>query len=114
MSDLNEPPARLWGRSAVVWAVLVSLALVSLGTAYLPLGEFKTPAVLAIAAIMAVLLWLFLMDLVGAETLVRLIAAAGLLWLSFMFALTLSDYLFRPCETSGEKSMFCAVQNFVF
>jgi hypothetical protein len=61
---------------------------------------------------MVIPLWLYLMDLIGSDTLVRLIAAARLLWLSFMFALTFSDYLFRPCETpSTVPSAFCVVQN---
>ena len=114
MSDSHESPARIWLRPAAVWAALVLLALMSLGAAYFPPGPIKTPAVLAIAAIMVVLLWLFLMDLIGSDTLVRLIAAAGLLWLSFMFALTFSDYLFRPCQAPGKQSAFCVVQNLVF
>lgn len=111
MSDADRPPAHIWLRPTVVWGALVLLALASLGAAYLPLDTLNTPVHLAIAAIMVILLWLFLMDLIGAETLVRLIATAGLLWLSFMFALTFSDYLFRTCETPSGRSAFCIVQN---
>jgi caa(3)-type oxidase subunit IV len=112
MSNSQEPPARIWLRPTVVWIALILLALMSLDAAYRPLDALSTPLNLAIAAIMVILLWLFLMDLVGSETLVRLIATAGLLWLAFMFALTFSDYLFRACETpSGGQSAFCVVQN---
>lgn len=106
MSDSNErpsTPSRTWLRPIAVWGLLVLLALASIDAAYRPFHERATPLNLAIAAVMVILLWLYLMDLLRAHALVRLIAAAGLLWLSFMFALTLSDYLFRPCETTGGR-----------
>ena len=107
-----EPRARLWLRPTVVWTALVLLALATLDAAYRPLDALNTPLNLVIAGIMMILLWLFLMDLSGSPTLVRLIATAGLLWLSFMFALTFSDYLFRACDTSrGGQPAFCVVQN---
>jgi cytochrome c oxidase subunit IV len=112
MSDQHQPTARLWLRPLAVWAALVSLALAGLAAAYLPRDAASTVLHLAIPAIMVILLWLFLMDLVGSRALIRLIAVAGLLWLSFMFALTFSDYLFRTCETpDGGKSALCVVQN---
>jgi len=100
-----------WLRPTGVWVALVLLGLASLGSAYLPLSAFNTPLNLTIAGIMVVLLWLFLMDLIGSDTLVRLIAVAGLVWLSFMFALTFSDYLSRACEDQpGRPPAFCADQ----
>jgi caa(3)-type oxidase subunit IV len=108
----REPPARIWLRPTVVWTALVLLALATLDAAYRPLDALNTPLNLAIAGIMVVLLWLFLMDLLGSATLLRLIAATGLIWLSFMFALTFSDYLFRPCAPASRgQSAFCVVQN---
>jgi caa(3)-type oxidase subunit IV len=105
----REPPAHIWLRPTAVWTALVLLALANLDAAYRPLA-LNTPLNLVIGGIMVILLWLFLMDLIGSATLVRLIAAAGLLWLSFMFALTFSDYLFRPCDTSTSgQSAFCVV-----
>jgi len=87
------------------------LGLVSLGSAYLPLNAFNTAVNLAIAGIMVILLWLFLMDLIGSEILVRLIAVAGLLWLAFMFTLTFVDYLSRTCEDQpGRPPAFCVDQ----
>jgi caa(3)-type oxidase subunit IV len=112
MNDLREPPASIWLRPAAVWAALMLLALASLAVAYLYPDPTSTILNLAIAGIMVALLWLFLMDLVNAATLVRLIAVAGLLWLSFMFALTFSDYLFRTCGTpDGGKSVLCVPEN---
>lgn len=104
--------AGIWIRPVAVWAVLVLSALVSLEAAYRPLGALNAVVSLVIAAAMVILLWLFLMDLVGARVLIRLIAAAGLLWLSFMFALTFGDYLFRPCAArGGGEPSSCIIQS---
>jgi cytochrome c oxidase subunit IV len=115
MSDSNDRPnrvSRIWLRPIAVWGLLVLLALASIDAAYRPFHELAAPLNLAIAAVMVTLLWLYLMDLIGSGALVRLIAAAGLLWLSFMFALTFSDYLFRQCQTTGGRPFaFCIVQN---
>ena len=111
MSNSHGRPTHIWLRPTAVWAVLVGLGLASLGSAFLPLCAFNTPLNLAIAGIMVVLLWLFLMGLVSSEVLVRLIAVAGVLWLSFMFALTFSDYLTRACEDRpGRPPAFCVDQ----
>jgi cytochrome c oxidase subunit 4 len=110
MTNSQRHPVH-WLRPIAVWVALVSLGLASLGSAYLPLDAFNTAVNLAIAAIMVMLLWLFLMDLVGSEVLVRLIAVAGLLWLAFMFALTFTDYLSRACEDQpGRPPAFCVDQ----
>jgi caa(3)-type oxidase subunit IV len=61
----------------VAWLALVLLAIVTIGSAHIPLGAFNTPMNLAIAAIMVVILWLFLMDLIDSDVLVRLIARCG-------------------------------------
>jgi cytochrome c oxidase subunit 4 len=98
MSNSHRRPAHIWLRPTVVWVALILLGLASLGSAYLSLGTFNTILNLTIAGIMLILLWLFLMDLIGSGALLRLIAAAGLVWLSFMFGLTFSDYLTRACE----------------
>lgn len=118
MSDVNGPRARtsrLWLRPIAIWGLLVLLALASIDAAYRPFHGSTTLLNLAIAAVMVALLWLYLMDLIGSHALVRLIAAAGFLWLSFMFALTFSDYLFRPCNAvdaaPDRRPALCGVQN---
>jgi caa(3)-type oxidase subunit IV len=112
MSNSQRPHSRIWLRPIAVWSILVLLALVSVDAAYRPLHAAGTLLNFAVAAAMVILLWLFLMDLIGSDTLIQLIAVAGLIWLSFMFALTFSDYLFRPCETRGDRQdALCVVQN---
>jgi caa(3)-type oxidase subunit IV len=93
MSNGTRP--RVWSRPLIVWIWLVLLAAGSLGSSYAPLGAFNTTIQLGVAGIMVALLWLFLMELIWMEALVRLIALAGLVWISFMFALTLADYFSR-------------------
>jgi cytochrome c oxidase subunit 4 len=111
MTNSQRHPAHIWLRPTAVWAALVLLGLASLASAYLPLNAFNTAVNLAIAAIMVILLWLFLMDLIGSEVLVRLIAVAGVVWLAFMFALTFTDYLSRACEDQpGRPPAFCVDQ----
>jgi cytochrome c oxidase subunit IV len=111
MSNSHRRPMHIWLRPVAVWVALVLLGLVSLDAAYLPLNAFNTPLNLAIAGVMVILLWLFLMDLIGSDALIRLIAVAGLVWLSFMFALTFSDYFSRACEDQpGRPPAFCVDQ----
>jgi len=92
----REPQAWwLWKGPAVVWLVLLVLFGLSLGTAYLPLGNGNVAANLAIAAVMIALLAAFLMDLRSAQAIIRITAGAGLFWLILMFSLTFNDYLSR-------------------
>lgn len=86
---------RLWRGPALAWAVLVALFAVSLASAYVPLGAGNLVLNLSIAAVMAIGLAVFLMDLRNSQVLVRIVAIAGLFWLILMFALTFSDYLSR-------------------
>jgi cytochrome c oxidase subunit IV len=85
----------LWRGPAVVWLVLIVLFGASLGSAYLPLGASNVAVNLVLAAVMVGLLVTFLMDLQNSPALIRIVAAAGLLWTIFMFALTFNDYLSR-------------------
>lgn len=104
MSDNNQQsPLRVWPRPVLVWIGLVILAAVSLFSAFVPLGAFNTAINLGIAGIMVALLWLFLMELIGLNPLIRLIAVAGFLWIIFMFALTLTDYYSRNTSVYSDR-----------
>lgn len=78
-----------------VWVALSVLLAVSVATAYVPLGPANAALNLALAAVMIVLLAAFLMNLRWSSTLMRIFAVSGLLWITFMFALTFTDYLSR-------------------
>jgi cytochrome c oxidase subunit 4 len=94
--DIAQPNWRqLIAGPVAVWLVLLVLLAASCGSAYLPLGPYNAALNLGIAAIMLLLLAAFLMNLREASTLLRLVAAAGLGWAIFLFALTFTDYLSR-------------------
>jgi cytochrome c oxidase subunit IV len=99
MNDAGRDQARrswwLWQAPALVWLELLVLFGANFASAYLPLGTGNIAINLLIAAIMIVMLVTFLMDLKGAKALIRVVAAAGLLWLTLMFSLTFNDYLSR-------------------
>jgi cytochrome c oxidase subunit IV len=99
--ESREPAERrarvwwLWWSPALVWVILIVLFGVSFGVTYLPLGGANLAVHLAIAAVMIALLVIFLMDIRNAAVIIRLVGAAGLFWLIFMFSLTFNDYLTR-------------------
>ena len=104
------------GRALAVWLALVALALASLAMAYVPLGRGNMAVAIGISCLKMLLIAAFFMRLRQAEGLRRLAAAACLLWLAFLFALTFTDLLTRapasqpapsalarpPAPTTGE------------
>jgi cytochrome c oxidase subunit IV len=95
MSEPSRDEPDLWRGPLLAWVVLLFLAAISLGSAYLELGAGNVTVNLVIAAVMAIVLAIFLMDLRSAKTLIRIVAVTGLFWTIFMFTLTFSDYLSR-------------------
>ena len=95
MNGSSRDQTNLWRGPLLAWVVLLVLAAISLGSAYVPLGAGNVTLNLVISAIMAIVLAIFLMDLRSAQTLIRVVAVTGVFWLIFMFALTFSDYLSR-------------------
>lgn len=85
----------IWRRNLLVWFALTCLLLITLGAAYLPLGPGNLVVGLVIAIMKASLVVVLFMELFRAKALIRLAAGAGLFWLLFLFALTLSDVLAR-------------------
>ncbi|WP_174302087.1 cytochrome C oxidase subunit IV family protein [Caulobacter sp. S45] len=81
---------------ALVWVGLLGLLAVNIGVSFLPLGPAKTPVNLAVAVVQASLMFVVFMRLNRASALVKLTAAAGLVWLSFLFLIGSADFLTRP------------------
>jgi cytochrome c oxidase subunit 4 len=94
MND-GDSRRRLWIGPLEAWGVLVILFAATLGSAYLPLGTGNVAINLAIGAAMVAVLATFLMDLRYSTALIRIIAAAGGLWIIIMFSLIFVDYLSR-------------------
>ena len=80
----------------LVWIGLLGLLALNIGVALLPLGPVKTPVNLLVAVAQASLMFAVFMRLNRASALVKLTAAAGLVWLSFLFLIRSADFLTRP------------------
>ena len=89
---------KLWQRNGLIWVALMALLTLTLVLAYVPMGVFTPSAGIAIAFIKAGLVVMLFMDLAGSRPLIRLAAAAGLVFLAVFFALTLADILSRMAQ----------------
>jgi cytochrome c oxidase subunit 4 len=85
----------LWRRNGLIWAALLLLLILSVVLAYVPMGLFTPAAGILIAAAKAALVMLLFMELATSKALIRLAAAAGVVFLAALFALTLADVLTR-------------------
>lgn len=84
-----------WWSNLAVWAALLALLFSSLGLAYVPLGAWNLPVGVGIAFVKAALVAMFFMELRRATALTLLTAATAFLFISVMFAFTLSDLFTR-------------------
>jgi cytochrome c oxidase subunit IV len=78
-----------------VWAALLALLALTLGSSYISLGGFNTTVNLAIAGAKAALVALFFMKLRASGNLVRFAAGIGVVWFLILAGLSLTDFLAR-------------------
>jgi cytochrome c oxidase subunit IV len=79
----------------LVWIGLLTLLLLTLGSAYLPLGWLNGVVNLAIAVVKALLGMIFFMHLRSSHYVLKIAAAAGFFWLALLIGLSLADFLAR-------------------
>jgi cytochrome c oxidase subunit IV len=79
----------------LVWIGLLTLLLLTLGSAYLPLGWLNGVVNLAIAVVKALLVMIFFMHLRSSHYVLKIAAAAGFFWLALLIGLSLADFLAR-------------------
>lgn len=79
----------------LVWAGLMTLLLLTLGSAFLPLGWGNTAINLVIAVAKSLLVVFFFMHLRSAHYVLRIAATAGFFWLAILLALSLTDFAVR-------------------
>jgi cytochrome c oxidase subunit IV len=79
----------------VVWIGLLVLLALTVGAAYVPLGEFNTITAVSIAVIKAVIIALYFMHLRYSPRLTWVFAGAGFFWLLILFTLSLGEYATR-------------------
>jgi cytochrome c oxidase subunit IV len=92
----------IWRRNGLVWLALLVLLALTFAAAHLPLGGFNVVIGLAIAGLKVALVALIFMGLGRSAALMRLAAAAGLIWLAILFMLTLTDVLTTRAPGSGQ------------
>ncbi|HET8877117.1 MAG TPA: cytochrome C oxidase subunit IV family protein [Casimicrobiaceae bacterium] len=91
---IAHPVAR--ARSYVlVWLALIGLLVVTLASAYVPLGWANSAINLAIAVAKALLVAFFFMHLRSAHYMLRIAAMAGFFWLAILIGLSLTDFAIR-------------------
>jgi cytochrome c oxidase subunit 4 len=78
-----------------VFATLIALTLLTVGVAFIDLGQLNIVLNLAIAVCKALLVMLFFMHLRYSTHLTWIVAAAGVIWLGHFILFTMSDYLTR-------------------
>lgn len=80
---------------AVVFIGLLLLLALTVIAARLDLGQWNFAAAVSIAAAKAFLIALYFMHVRMSTPLIKLVVAAGLLWLCILFSLSLADYWTR-------------------
>jgi len=85
------------------WLGLLALMLLSLGSAYVPLGAANAGLGVAIAVAKAAIVAGLFMRLARASTLVRVVAAAALATWLLLLGLSGIDYATRPDEPAATQ-----------
>jgi cytochrome c oxidase subunit 4 len=76
----------------LTWLGLMILLALTFASSYLPMGAWNTVANTGISCAKALLIALFFMHLRNAGALLRIVALAGLLWLTLLFGLSWTDF----------------------
>jgi cytochrome c oxidase subunit IV len=101
MSARQTSPARLWRKAGLVWLGLTALLAATLTGAYMPIGAWKLPLALFIAALKAALVVTVFMELGKAGGAARIAALAGALWVALLLSLSMSDVTTRQMLETG-------------
>ena len=83
---------------AVVYVALLLLLALTVEAARHDLGRWNFGMAALIAAVKAFLITLYFMHVRESTALIKLVVAAGLLWLSILFSLSLADYWTRAWQ----------------
>ena len=83
-----------------IFAALMVLLVLTVGAAFLPLGQMNVIVALGIAIVKAALILLFFMHFRDSDYLAWLIGAATVAWFVILVLLTLNDYSTRDMISS--------------
>ncbi len=78
-----------------IWIALLIFTGTTVAVAYLNLGAFSVVVALCIATIKSLLVALFFMEARYSPAVTKIVMVAGLLWLSIMLLLSLTDFASR-------------------
>ena len=78
-----------------VFGALMVLTIITVAVAFVDLGNMNVAVAMVVAVIKATLVVLFFMHVKYASKTTKLVVVAGLVWLGFLFFITLSDSLTR-------------------
>jgi cytochrome c oxidase subunit IV len=104
MSDPHHVPATTYDVAKdvdnpstlfIIFAIVIGLALVTIGLSSLGLGKYGLPIQLAIGCVQAGLVAYFFMHLRQGDRVVILTALSSIFWMGILFVLFLSDYMTR-------------------
>ncbi len=85
-----------WKTYLKIWAVLMSLMVLTAVLSYVDLGDFSTAIALTIAVIKSILVVLIFMHVkYEGQTMVLVVVVGGFFWLGILLMLSLTDYLSR-------------------
>lgn len=88
----SSPPVATYVK---VWAALIVLLTLTLGSSFVSLHRLNSAVNLVIACVKAALVAVFFMRLRRADALTRLAPAAAVLWILILISLGLADVLTR-------------------
>ena len=79
-----------------VFSILFVLLGITMAAAFAPLGKFSIAVALCIAVMKTIIVAFHFMELRNASAKVVLFACAGMIWLSILIGMTMSEYAARP------------------
>ena len=85
----------------VIFALLMVFTAITVGIAFVDLGQLNAVAALTIASLKATLVVLFFMHVKYSTRLTWAVVFGSVFWLGILLALTFGDYLTRPWRTFG-------------
>ena len=92
---MKHDPAATVRTYLISWLVLLALLLLTLGSAYLPLGWANTAINLTVSMTQAAIVLLFSMHLRSAHPTLRIVAGSGFFGIAILISLSLADFLTR-------------------
>ena len=78
-----------------IFGALMVLTFITVAVAFVDLGNFNVLVAMTVAVVKATLVVLFFMHVKYASRITKLVVISSIVWLGFLFCITLTDYLTR-------------------